>query len=67
MVGRDVYAPLVQLLNPKLIYVGNDNSLPTLDALQDIYALVIYDIELSREKQANKFLIYLVHEFNVGD
>ena len=33
MFGRDVYMPLVQLLNPKLIYVYNDKSLLPLDTL----------------------------------
>ena len=39
MFRRDAYTPLVQLLIPKLRYVGDDKSLPALDALQGIYAI----------------------------
>ena len=36
MFGRDVYTPLVHLLDLKLRYVGNNKSLLPQDALQDI-------------------------------
>ena len=38
-----------------------------LDALWDIYALVIHNIKLSRERQVDNFLIYPVPKFNAGD
>ena len=44
MFGRYVNTPLVQLLNPKLIYIGNDKSLLALDDLRDIYALIVHNI-----------------------
>ena len=65
--GRDVYTPLVQLLNSKLRYVCNDEILLVLNALRDVYALGIHNIGLSRKKQADKFPTYLVPEFNVGN
>ena len=55
MFGWDSYKPLVQLPNPKLIEMGDDKSLFALDVLQDIYALLIHNIELSRERQENQF------------
>ena len=64
MFRRDAYTPLAQLLNPKLRYVGNDKSLL---AFYDFYALVIHNIKLSIAKQADKFLIYTILEFNVED
>ena len=59
--------PSVQLLNPKSRYIGNDKSHFVLDALQDIYALVIHNIKLCREKQEDKFLTYCVSKAHVGD
>ena len=67
MFERDAYTPLVALLNLKLRYVGNDKSLLALDTLWDIYALPIYNIKLSRERQADKCLTYPTPEFNIGD
>ena len=51
MFGWDAYTPLVQLLSTKCRYVGNDKSLLSMDALQDIDALAVYNIKLSRERQ----------------
>ena len=62
MFRRDTYTLLVQLLNPKLKYVGNCNSLLALAALQDNYALAICNIKLCRERDADKFLTYSVPE-----
>ena len=56
MFGRDAYILLVQLLNAKLRYKGNEKGLPALDALWDIYTWAIHNIKLSWERQANKFL-----------
>ena len=50
MFGRDVYTLLVQVLNPKLRYADNDKTLLFLDAFLDMYALVIHNIKLSRER-----------------
>ena len=55
MCERDSYTLLVQLLNSKLRYVGNDKGLIAQDALQDIYALVIHNIKLSRGRQIDEF------------
>ena len=62
--GRDVYTPLVHLLNPKHRYVGNVKSL---DGLWDSSVLVIHYILLPRERWADKFLTYPIPEFNVAD
>ena len=47
--------------------MGNDKDILALDAVQDIDALVIHNIKLSRERQQDKFPIYPVLEFHVGD
>ena len=52
MFGRDAYTLLVQLLNSKPRYEGNDKSLLAYGALRDIYALVIHNIKMPRESQA---------------
>ena len=67
MFRRVGHMSLVQLLNPQLRHVGNDKSLLALDALWDIYALAIDNIELSIERQGYMFLTYIVPELNVGD
>ena len=48
--GWDVYTLLVQLFNLKLQYMDNDKSLLALVVVQDIYALGIHNIQLSRER-----------------
>ena len=64
-----MYTPSVQLLDPKLGYVGNDKSksLIVLDALRDISALMIHNSKLSRERQMDKFPTYPITVFNVED
>ena len=59
-----MYIPLVELLNLKLRYMGNDKSLLALDALWDIYALMI---NLARERQEDRFLTYHAPNVLVGD
>ena len=49
MFKRDACNPLMQLLNPKLRYVGNDKSIFAPDAVWDIYGLVIPNVKLARE------------------
>ena len=65
MFRRNAYTLLVQMLNPELRYVGDYKSLHAVDAVWDVYALVIYNIKLSRERQAEKFVTYPVPELNV--
>ena len=47
--------------------MGNGKRLPAVDGVRDIYAQVIHNIELFRERQEDKFLIYAVPKFLVGD
>ena len=42
--GKHAYIPLVQLLNPKIQYMGDDKGLFSLDTLRDSYALPIHNI-----------------------
>ena len=57
---------LVQVINPKIRCMDDDQSLLGLDVLRDIYALTIYSSYLSRERQENQFLTYVVPKFQVG-
>ena len=54
-------------LNPKIKHIGNDKSFLGLEALRDIYPLVIHKIKLSRGRQADNFLKYPIPEFNAGN
>ena len=51
MFEQDAYMPVVQLLNPKVKYMGNKKSILTLV----IYALAIHYIKLSSEKREPVF------------
>ena len=67
MFRRDNFMPLVQLLDPKFRNVGDNEGLLAMDALRDIYALAIHNINLFRERQENQFPTHPVHEFHFGD
>ena len=67
MFGRDEYTLLMQLLDPKIRYMGDNMGLLGLDDLRDIYALSIHNIKLPRGRYENQFLIYLLPEFHIGD
>ena len=55
MLTTDACTLLVQLLNPKLRYIGNDNSLLAMGALRYILVQEIYNIKLSRERDRPVF------------
>ena len=67
MFGRYVYILLIQLLNPKIRYMGDYKSLLAADALRDIYALAIHSIKVSRKRQEHKFPTYGIPELYVED
>ena len=66
MFERDAYVLLMQFLNTKIRYMGDNKSLLVLDTLRDTYALAIHKIELPQERQADIFLTYLICECHVG-
>ena len=58
---------LVQLLNPKVRYMGNKKSLFALDTLRYIYILAIHNVKLPRKRQEKQFVAYPVPVFLAGD
>ena len=51
MFGRDPLIPLTKLLRPKLRYLGNEESILSLETLQNIYQLVVTNLKMAREKR----------------
>ena len=57
MFGRDPLIPLTKLLRPKLRYLGNEESILSLEALQNIYQLVVTNLKMAREKRQPSSLV----------
>ena len=57
MFGRDPLIPLTKLLRPKLRYLGNEESILSLEALQNIYQLVVTNLKTAREKRQPSSLV----------
>ena len=51
MYGRDPLLPLNKLLQPKIRYLGDDENILSLEALKNIYQLVVTNLKLVREKR----------------
>ena len=66
MFRRNAHMPLMQLLNWKIRYIDDNESLLPLDALGHIYALAIHIIKLSQERKASQFPTYPIPKFHVG-
>ena len=50
MFGRDPRLPLNTLLQPKIRYMGDEENILSLEALQRIYLLVAENLRLARER-----------------
>ena len=57
MFGRDPLIPLTKLLRPKLRYLGNNESILSLETLQNIYQLVVTNLKMAREKRQPSSLV----------
>ena len=57
MFGRDPLLPLTKLLRPKLRYLGNEESILSLESLQNIYQLVVTNLKTAREKRQPSLII----------
>ena len=57
MFGRDPLIPLAKLLRPKLRYLGNEESILSLETLQNIYQLVVTNLKTAREKRQPSSII----------
>ena len=51
MYGQDPLLPLNKLLQPKVRYLGNDENILSLEALKNIYQLVVTNLKLAQEKR----------------
>ena len=54
MFGRDPLLPLTKLLKPKIRYLGNDENILSLEALKNMYQLVVTNLKYAREKRQPK-------------
>ena len=54
MFGRDPRIPLNTLLQPKIRYMGTDENILSLEALQRIYYMVAENLKLARERQTKQ-------------
>ena len=57
MFGRDPLLPLTKLLRPKLRYLGNEESILSLESLQNIYQLVVTNLKIAREKRQPNLIV----------
>ena len=57
MFGRDPLLPLTKLLRPKLRYLGNEESILSLESLQNIYQLVVTNLKIAREKRQPSLIV----------
>ena len=57
MFGRDPLLPLTKLLRPKLRYLGNEESILSLESLQNIYQLVVTNLKTACEKRQPSLIV----------
>ena len=57
MFGRDPLLPLTKLLRPKLRYLGNEESILSLQSLQNIYQLVVTNLKIAHEKRQPSLIV----------
>ena len=65
MFGRDPLLPLTKLLKPKIRYLGNDENILSLEALKNLYQLVVTNLKYAREKRQSK--MYVKPKLKEGD
>ena len=47
MFGRDPRLPLNEYLKPRLLYLGNDETIISLEAMKDIYTMAAHNLKLA--------------------
>ena len=57
MFGRDPLLPLTKLLRPKLQYLSNEESILSLESLQNIYQLVVTNLKTARERRQPSLIV----------
>ena len=63
--GRDPLLPLTKLLKPKSRYLGNDENILSLEALKNLYQLVVTNLKYARGKRQPK--MYVEPKLKEGD
>ena len=67
MFGRDPYMPLNKLLSQAMRYLGTDEGIPDLEALQNLLQMTTTQIEYAAMKRNQSFKPVKPHDFKVGD
>ena len=67
MFGRDPYMPLNKLLSQAMRYLGTDEGIPNLEALQNLLQMTTAQIEYAATKRNQSFKPMKPHDFKVGD
>ena len=67
MFGRDPYMPLNKLLSQAMRYLGTDEGIPDLEALQNLLQMTTTQIEYAATKRNQSFKPMKPHNFKVGD
>ena len=65
--GRDPYMPLNQLISQARRYLGNDEGIPNLEALQNLLQMTTAQIEYAATRRNQSFKPVKPHDFKVGD
>ena len=66
MFGRDPYKPLNQLLSQAKWYLGTDEGIPDLEALQNLLQMTMTQIQYAATKRNQSFKPVKPHNFKVG-
>ena len=67
MFGRDPYMSLNKLLSQAMRYLGTDEGIPDLKALQNLLQMTTTQIEYAATKRNQCFKPVKPHDFKVGD
>ena len=67
MFGRDPYMPLNQLILQARKYLGTDEGIPDLEALQNLLQMKTMQIAYAAKRRNQNFKPMKPHDFQVGD
>ena len=57
MFGRDPLLPLTKLLEPKIKHLGNDENILSLEALKNMYQLVVTSLNMLEKRDSPKHML----------
>ena len=67
MFGRDPYMPLNQLMEQAKRYLGTDEGILDLEALQNLLQMKTAQIKYAAKRRNQSFKPVKLHDFKVGD